>query len=94
MTNTKCPYLSVLIDFSLRSILLDIRIAKPDCLLGPFDWNIFSQPFTLRRYLSLRLRCVSCMHKKDGFCFCIQSVSLCLFIGELSEFILRIIIDQ
>ncbi|ERE87562.1 alpha-enolase [Cricetulus griseus] len=33
----------------LKSNLLDIRIAKPACLLGPFDWKIFSQPFTLRK---------------------------------------------
>ena len=94
MTNMKCPSLSLLIDFSLKSILLDIRIATPACFLGPFDWNFFSQPFTLRQCLSLRLRCVSCMQQKDGFCFHIQSVSLCLFIGELSPFILRDINDQ
>ena len=41
MTNMKCPSLSLLIDFSLKSILLDIRIAIPACFLGPFDWNIF-----------------------------------------------------
>ena len=94
MTNMKCPSLSLLIDFSLKSVLLDIRIATPACFLGSFDWYIFSQPFTLRQCLSLRLRCVSYMQKKDGFCFCIQSVILCLFIGELSPFISRDINDQ
>ena len=34
------------------------------------------------------------MQKKDGFCFCIQSISLCLFIDELSPFTLRNINDQ
>ena len=34
------------------------------------------------------------MQKKDGFSFHIQSVSLCLFIGELSSFTLRDINDQ
>ncbi|ERE81999.1 hypothetical protein H671_2g7763 [Cricetulus griseus] len=34
--------------FSLKSNLLDIRIATPACFLGPFDWKIFSQTFTLR----------------------------------------------
>ena len=88
----KCP-LSLLIDFSLKSILLYIRLVKPACFLGPFDWKIFYQPFTLRQCLSLRLKYVSCM-QKDGFCFCIQSISLCLFIGELSPFALRDINDQ
>ena len=34
------------------------------------------------------------MLKKDGFHFRIQSVSLCIFIGELSLFILRDINEQ
>ena len=37
----KCPSLSLLIDISLKFILLDIRIATPACFLGPFDWKIF-----------------------------------------------------
>ncbi|KAL6088021.1 hypothetical protein STEG23_035604, partial [Scotinomys teguina] len=32
---------------SLKFILLDIRIATPACFLSPFDWKVFSQPFTL-----------------------------------------------
>ncbi|KAL6039161.1 hypothetical protein STEG23_002694 [Scotinomys teguina] len=32
---------------SLKSILLDIRIATPACFLSPFDWKAFSQPVTL-----------------------------------------------
>ena len=70
----KYPSLSLLIDFSLTSTLLGIRIAIPICFLGPFDWNIFPKPF-LWQCLSLSLRCVSCMQNKDGFCFHIQSVS-------------------
>ena len=91
VTNMKCSSLSLLIDFSLKCILLDIRIATPACFLVPFDWNFFSQPFTL----SLRFRCVSCMQQKDGFCFSYPvCFSLCLFIGEFSPFILRDINDQ
>ncbi|ERE72609.1 hypothetical protein H671_5g14890 [Cricetulus griseus] len=30
------------------SNLLDTRIATPARFLGPFDWSILSQPFTLR----------------------------------------------
>ena len=41
MTDMKCPSLSLLIDCSLNSILLDTRIATPACLLGPFDWKNF-----------------------------------------------------
>ena len=75
------------------ALILDI-IAKPACFLGPFDWSNFSKLFTLRQCLSLRLRYVSCMQQKEVFYFHIQSVSLCLFIGDFSPFILRHINDQ
>ena len=90
----KCPSPSLLIDFSLKSILLDIRMATPACFLGPFAWKTFSQPFTLSRCLSLWLRCVSCKQQNVGSCFRIQSLSLCLFIGELRPLILSDINDQ
>ena len=38
--------------------------------------------------MSLLLRCVSCMQQNAGSCLHIQSVSLCLFIGEFSPLIL------
>ena len=41
MTNMKCHSLSLLTDFSMKSILLDIRIATLACFLDPFDWNFF-----------------------------------------------------
>ena len=82
------PSKSLLIDFSLKSILSDIGIATSACFLGLFYWKIFSQPFTL----SLRLRCVSCIQQKDGSCIHIHSLSLCLFVGELS--LLRDINEQ
>ena len=85
----KCPSPSLLIDFSLKSVLLDIRMATPTCFLGPFAWKTLSQPFTLSRCLSLWLRCVSCKQQNVGSCFHIQSLSLCLFIGELSPLILN-----
>ena len=88
MTNMKCPSLSLSIDFRLKPILLDIRIATLACFLGTFDWNFFPTLY-LSQYQFLRLKCISCMHQNDGFCFYIQSVSLYLFIGELSQFILR-----
>ena len=90
----KCPSPSLLINFSLKLILLDIRMATPSCFLGPFARNTFSQPFTLSRCLSLWLRCVSCKQQNVGSCFRNQSLSLCLFIGELSPLILSDINDQ
>ena len=42
VTNMKCPSLSLLIDFSLESVLLDIRIAIPAC---------FSRPIWLEKIL-------------------------------------------
>ena len=35
----KCPSPSLLIDFSLKSNLLDIRITTYSCFLGPFAWK-------------------------------------------------------
>jgi hypothetical protein len=57
--------LSLLINFSLKSILLGVRIAAPACFLGTFAWKIFFQPFTLRLYLSLMLKYASCIQQKD-----------------------------
>ena len=37
----------------------------------------------------LSMRLVSCMLQNVAFCLCNQSVSLCLFIGELSPLTLR-----
>ena len=39
--------------------------------------------------MSLSLRFVSCMQQNAGSCLCIQSLSLCLFIGELNPLMLR-----
>jgi hypothetical protein len=66
-----------------------MRMSTPACFLGPFAWKIVFQPFTLRYYLSLSLKCVSCMQQNVGFFLPIHSHSLCFFIGELSPLILR-----
>ena len=39
--------------------------------------------------MSVSLRWVSCMQQNVGSCLCNQSISLCLFTGELSSLILR-----
>lgn len=64
----------------------DIRMSTPACFLDPFAWKIFFQPFTLRKYLSLMSRC---MQQKGRSSLHTDSISLCLFIGELSPLILR-----
>ena len=69
-------------------------MATPTCFLSPFDRKTFSRPFTLSRCLSLWLRCVSCKQQNVGSCFLIQSLNLCLFIGELSPLILTVINEQ
>jgi hypothetical protein len=43
----------------------------------------------LRYCLSLSLNCISCMQQNVGSCLYIQSVHLCLFLGELSPLMLR-----
>jgi hypothetical protein len=65
------------VSFPISSDYFEVYLmATPTCFLGPFAWNIFLHRFTLRRCLSLMLRCVSGMHQKDGSCFLIQSISL------------------
>jgi hypothetical protein len=54
------------------------------CFMGPFVWETFSQAFTLRWYLSLFRRCVSYMMHYNRSCLCINSLSQCLIINELS----------
>ena len=93
MMSKKCPSLSLLTDFSLKSILLDSRIATPTCFLGPFDWKTFFQPFT--QVMSVfEIKVYFLYNQKAGSCFHIHSLSLCLFIGKLSPLIVRDINDQ
>jgi hypothetical protein len=80
-----------LITLGWKSILLDIRMPTPPCFLGPFAWKIVFQLFFffLRNYLSLSLRLVFCKQQNVGSCLCSQSISIYLFIVELSPLILR-----
>ena len=89
LMSMKCPFLSFLITLGWKSILFDIRLATPAYFFRPFAWKMVFQPFTLRQYLSFSLRWVSCKQQNVGSCLFSQSVSLCLFIGELSPLILR-----
>ena len=57
-------------------------------------FEFFFQLFTLKKYLSLSLRCVSCMQQNAGSCLHSQNLSLCLFIRELSLLMLRDIKDK
>ena len=52
------------------------------------------QPFTLTYCLPLLLKCISCIKQNAGFCLFMLSVSLCLFIVELSPLMLRNIKGQ
>jgi hypothetical protein len=49
--NIKCPSFSLLIDFSLNSVLSYMSIATPACLWGPFAWKNFVHLLTLNQYL-------------------------------------------
>ena len=88
VTNVKCPS-SLLTDFSLKSVLLDIRIAIPACFLGPFDWKIFSQPCTLMWCLVFEVEVFFvCSRRMD--LFFVTNILACVFffIDELSPLIL------
>ena len=64
------------------SILSNISIATPAFLSCTLAWNIFSQPLTFNLYVSFALRWVSCRQQIEGFCFFMQSATLCLLIGS------------
>jgi hypothetical protein len=89
LMSMKCSSLSFLMTLGWKSILFNIRMATPAYFFRPFAWKIVFQPFILRYWLSFSLRWVSCKQENVGSCLCSQSVSLCLFIGELSPLILR-----
>jgi hypothetical protein len=88
------PSLSLLTNFSLKSILSGMSIATPDCFKGSFAWMIFFHPFTLSQYLFLSVRYVSCKQQLVWFCFLIQHASLCLLIGALRPLTFSVNIDK
>lgn len=59
MVRMKCLCLSLLISFCLKSILLDTRITMSTCFLVPSDWSSYTYPLTMRKFQSLKLRCIS-----------------------------------
>ena len=63
-------------------------------LSGPWAWNIFSHPLTFILCVSVALRWVSCRQKIEGFCFFIESASLCLLIWAFSPLTFKGIIDR
>ena len=89
----KCPSLSLFIDFSLKSILLDIRIATQACFLGSFDWNFFPNTLLWGNVCLWGWGVfLACSRRMDSVF--VSNLLACLFIGELSSFILRDINDQ
>ena len=88
-----CSILPYLLQYSLRSILSDMRIATPTFFCFLFAWDIFFHPLTLSLYVSLGLKWVSCRQHRYGFCFCIHSAGLCLLLGAFDPFTFKVIID-
>ena len=88
----QCPSLSLVI-FMLRSILSNMRIATLAFFCFPFAWNIFLHPLTFGLYVSLGLKWVSCRQHIHESCFYIHSANLCLLVGVINPFALKIIID-
>ena len=61
-----CPSLSIVIAFTLKSILSDTSIASPDMFSFSFAWNIFFHPSTFSHCVSFILKWVSCMQHRYG----------------------------
>ena len=75
----------------LKSILSDMCTATPAFSLFPFAWNIFFHCLPFSLCVSFVLRCV-CRQHFVGFCFLIQSTTLCLLTRALSPLIFKVII--
>ena len=58
-----------------------------------FAWNIFFHPLTFSLHVSLDLKCVSYRQHIYWSYFCISLALLCLLIGVLSLFTLKVITD-
>lgn len=78
LKSMQCPSPFFSDQFYLKPAFSDSKMLTPDCFLGSFAYNIFSDPFTWV-YISWIL---------------IQSAGLCLFIEELLSLILRNINEQ
>jgi hypothetical protein len=89
----KCSSLTFLIAFGGKLTVFDIIIAIPDCFLGPFAWKLFFAAL-YSEVVSVFDRYISCLQQNAGSCLCIQSVSLCLFIGQLIPLMLRAIKEK
>ena len=76
-----CPSQTVLINYGRKSILLDIKMLIPTCLLGLFAFYLFLKPFTLY-HLSMMLRCVSWMHQREVPFFA-SILKVCVFLLEI-----------
>jgi hypothetical protein len=93
--SVKCISLSLSINFGLKFILLDIRMAMSVCFLGPFTWKVYPDPLLWDKVCwSLLLKCFCYMKPKNGSWFQIFSTILCLLVGDLSPVTLRKINDQ
>lgn len=78
--------LFLLITFGLKSILLNIKMATPACLLGSFGWSTFFRIL----YGQVSFLCAAEEWILNSSLF----LNLYLFIGELSRLMLRNINDQ
>ena len=86
------------INFGWKSILLEIILVTPAFFLGSVCLQNFFFPSPLL-WGNVYLYCwgvflVCSRMQNDASCFCIHSVSLCLFIGDMSALMLRDINDQ
>ena len=64
------------------------------CVCVLFSVGLYALYYTEGMFIFLMMRCISYIQQKDGSCFGIHSVILCLFIVDSSPLILRGISDQ
>ena len=83
----------VFMTFILKSILSDMSCNSCFPVLS-IGRKYLSQPLTFNLYVSFVLRWVSYRQQIEGFCFFIQSATLCLLIGAFSPLTFKVIVDR
>jgi hypothetical protein len=92
--NMKWLSLSLLIDFSLKSTLSEMRIGTPACSWHPFVWKVFFYPFTLSQCLFSSVRWGSFKQHMAGSFFFNPIAILCHLIGALRPFTFSVNIER
>ena len=92
LIRTKCPSLSLLMSFSLNSILSDFRIARPFYFWVLFWVGYFGLSFYSKTALIFKAK-MCFLDTKDRWILFVDSSSLPLYFGEVRSLTFKVIIN-